>query len=282
MSETLPVIVAVLAHNEEQRIAACLETLPLGEAGFAVHVIVNGTTDRTADIVRGFAGATLHDWKQGGKSRSWNRFILDTPDIVGRHYVFVDGDARVVPGSIAALVAELDKGEANAASAYPANGRRVAAYCAQMRREHGLFGDLYALSGTFVARMRRNGIRLPEDLVGDDGLLCALAKTDLGHEDNWQDARVVPVEGAGFLCDPVSFAPADLLLQVRRMRNYSVRHFQNRIISDIMRGRGPTGLPRRLASLYPQYLPTFRPRRDASVWWFDRQALKAMRRAGSA
>ncbi|MBX7495154.1 glycosyltransferase family 2 protein [Qipengyuania sp. 6B39] len=279
MTPNLPIIVTVLAHNEERRIARCLESLPLDDPAYAVHVVVNGTNDRTAEIADGFADVTVHDWEQGGKARSWNRFMLDTPGIDGRHFVFVDGDAEVVSGSIPALVAALDANPINAATAYPANGRRVEAYREQMAREHGLFGDLYALHGDFVALMRGEGIRLPEDLIGDDGLLCAMAKTDLSNENDWQDARVMPVEAAGFLCDPVSLTPRDLALQARRMRNYSVRHFQNRIISDIMRGAGPKSLPQRLASLYPQYLPGFRPRRDPTIWWFDRQALKAMRRA---
>ena len=279
MSDTLPVAIAVMAHNEEQRIARCLESLPLGEAGYDTHVIVNGTTDRTAQIARGYDRVTVHDWKQGGKSRSWNRFVFDDPAPAARHFVFVDGDAQVQPGSIAALIKRLDEGGANAASAFPGNGRRVEAYREQMRREHGLFGDLYALHGDFVTRMRQDDIRLPDDLIGDDGLLCALAKTDLGNESDWQDERVATVEGTAFLCDPVQLTPGDLLLQARRMRNYSLRHFQNRIVSDIMRGPGPTALPDRLASLYPRYLPQFRPRRDPRLWWFDRQALAAMARA---
>ena len=279
MSDTLPVAIAVMAHNEEQRIARCLESLPLGEAGYEIHVVVNGTTDRTAAIAREYDTVTVHDWKQGGKSRSWNRFVFDDPAPAARHFVFVDGDAQVQPDSISALIKRLDEGGANAASAFPGNGRRVEAYREQMRREHGLFGDLYALHGDFVTRMRQDNIRLPDDLIGDDGLLCALAKTDLGNESDWQDERVATVEGTAFLCDPAQLTPGDLLLQARRMRNYSLRHFQNRIVSDIMRGPGPTALPDRLASLYPRYLPQFRPRRDPRLWWFDRQALAAMARA---
>ena len=278
MNAHLPVVIAVLAYNEERRIGRCLASLPLGEAGFDVHVVVNGSHDQTATIARSFAEVTVHEYTQGGKSRSWNRFMLDTPGVAGRHYVFVDGDAQVQGGSIAALVAALDASGANAASAFPGNGRRVEAYRETMRREHGLFGDLYALSGDFVHRLRQSDIRLPEDLIGDDGLIGALAKTDLGHLDDWKNDRVVTVEGAAFLCDPITMSPADLTLQARRMRNYSVRHFQNLIITSILSGEGPGGLPKRTADLYPLYLPGFRPRRDPMAWWFDRQALKLMRR----
>ncbi len=279
--ERPPVIVAVLAHNEERRIARCLGSLPLGDPRISVHAIVNGSHDRTADIARGFAGVTVHDYAEGGKSSSWNRFVLDTPGLAGQCFVFVDGDAQVLPGSVEALAATLAANpDANAAAGMPCNGRRAEAYRQQMIAGHGLFGDLYALSGSFVERMRAKAIRLPDDLVGDDGLICAMAKTDLGNEDDWRDERVVPCLAAGFLCEPASLLqPATLALQYRRMVSYSVRHFQNRIISAIMRKDGPAGLPRRLAALYPGWLPGLAPRRDPMWWWFDRMALARMARA---
>ena len=82
-----------MAHNEEARIGACLASLPCGEPGIAVHVVVNGTTDRTAEIARSFTGATVHDWEQGGKARSWNRIMFDTPGVKGDAFIFVVGDA---------------------------------------------------------------------------------------------------------------------------------------------------------------------------------------------
>lgn len=276
-------IVVVLAHNEERRIAACLGSLPLGKPGYAVHVVVNGSTDRTAAIARELCGSrgTVHDWPEGGKSRSWNRILFDTPGVDGDAFVFVDGDAETVPGSVDALVAVLAANpHANAASAVPRNGRMAQAYADEMMAAHGLFGDLYALSGGFVARMRAECIRLPDDLIGDDGLVCALAKTNLANEDDWQDGRVVVCPEAGFLCEPVSvLSPRTWRVQYRRLINYSVRHFQNRIVSDIMRGPGPAALPRRLAALYPEWLTRFAPRRGLPTAWFDRKALMRMRQA---
>lgn len=270
-------IIAVLAYNEERRIATCLRSLPLCEPGTQTHVIVNGTSDATADIARGFAGVTVHDYAQGGKSRSWNRFVLDTPGLSADTWVFVDGDAEIVPGSIAALRQCLAANpDANAASGLPCNGRQAAAYRESIVKVHGLFGDLYALRGSFVERMRAAQIRLPEDLIGDDGLIGALAKTDLGDEEAWRDDRVVPCEKAGFLCEPTRLSVASLGGQYRRMINYSVRHFQNRIVTDYMRGGGPQTFPGELSSVYPQYLPRFTPRAHPAWWWFDRQALQRM------
>jgi hypothetical protein len=193
-------------------------------------------------------------------------------------HVFVDGDAEVAPGSVAALAAALAADpHANAASGVPLNGRNAAAYRQALIAGHGLFGDLYALRGDFLARMQARGLRLPVDLVGDDSLVGALAKTDLQDESHWDDARVVPVAEAGFYCEPGALTPAGLRLQHRRLVNYSLRHFQNRIVSQLMRERGPEALPERLADLYPEWLPRWAPR--PRHWWFDRLALARIRRA---
>ncbi len=276
------VAVVVLAHNEERRIARCLATLPLSEAGYAIHVVVNGSSDRTAAIVASVAAQhenlTLHDWPEPGKARSWNRIVLDTLPYGLDAVVMVDGDAEVGAGSIPALLAKFGKHpEANLASAPPLNGRRADHYRRLMARSHGVFGDLYALRGTFVDAFRTSGIRLPLDLVGDDGLVGALAKTDLGPLSQWREERVRPVMAAGFRCEP--FAPLDVRswkMQHGRMINYAVRHFQDRIITQVLRDRGPQGLPEQLGSLYVQHLPQFKPR--GGVWsWFDRRALARMR-----
>ncbi|MEO0464343.1 MAG: glycosyltransferase [Pseudomonadota bacterium] len=268
--------IVVLAHNEERRIAACLASLPLGEQDIAVDVVVNGSSDHTAAIARGYGGVVVHEYEQGGKARSWNRFVLDEAGPAGA-YIFVDGDAEVAPGSIAALLECLDQHpEANAAAGMPRNGRGAQRYREQMRHDHGLFGDLYALRGSFVERMRVAAIRLPDDLIGDDSLIGALAKTDLQNEDHWDNARIAVCEGAGFLCEPTHFSLGSLSGQYRRMVNYAVRHHQNRIVSEIMRGPGPRALPRLMADLYSEWLPRLAPRAHPVWGWIDRAALKRM------
>lgn len=278
----MTVSVTILAHDEERRIGACLASLLAEPGDFPIHVVVNGTRDRTAAIARGHGPrVAVHDYPLAGKARSWNRFVLDELPAFADTQVFVDGDAEIAPGSIAALARCLaEDREANVAAAMPMNGRNAAAYRAQMQAGHGLFGDLYAVRGSFLARMRERGVRLPDDLIGDDGLIGALAKTDLENEDHWRDDRVAVCAGAGFLCAPVSpLDPSTWRMQYRRLISYSIRHYQNRIVSGIMRGPGPAALPAELASLYPEHLPGFRPRGAPSAWWFDRQALRRMRAA---
>jgi hypothetical protein len=69
----------------------------------------------------------VHIYSEGGKARSWNRFLFD--DLTGFHetHIFVDGDAEIMSGSIDALHLRAweQKHGANAASGMPMNGRRM-------------------------------------------------------------------------------------------------------------------------------------------------------------
>lgn len=275
--------VAIFAHNEARRIGKCLASLPLDRPGTQFHLLVNGSTDGTATVAAQWAArhanVTAHDWAEGGKSRSWNRFVFDVLSTVPDVLVFMDGDAEIAAGSIDALVAALNAAHRiNAAAGLPLNGRRHRAYQRQLRADGGLFGDLYALDGGFVQRLRDQNIRLPDDLIGDDGLVAALAMTNLGKDADWQRDCMTVAEGAGFYCEPTDMlSPITWHVQYRRMINYAERHFQNRIVSDIMGKTGAIGLPVALAPHYAAWLPVFRPRPGLINQWFDRLALKRMK-----
>lgn len=275
--------ICVLCHNEERRIAACLDSILAEGLSAQVHVVVNGSRDRTADRARAIGDdrIVVHEFVAGGKSRSWNRFLFETLERIPDVQVFVDGDAQVAPGSLKALFQALAADAyANLASALPLNGRSSEIYRQQMREQHGVFGDLYAAKGAFLSRMKALSIRLPDDLVGDDGVIAAMAKTDLGDARCWDDCRVVVCEQAGFLCEPVRLARwRSIRMQYRRMISYSARHFQNAIIKEIMEAAGPRGLPRSFAEIYAAYPHLLQPRRPALLRFFDKRALARIRKA---
>lgn len=280
------VAVAIFAHQEERRIALCLASIPLDRPDMIFHVLVNGTTDDTVARARAAAGdrphIIVHDIKAGGKSRTWNHMVHELLTGDEEAVIFMDADAEIAPGSFDALLADLAAHpQANAAAGMPMNGRMVEVYRQALRDEGGMFGDLYALSGRFVAAIRARGLRLPEDLIGDDGLVAAWAHTDLMDDSHWVHDRVLACENAGFIAEQVSLArPSTWAMQYKRLINYSVRFYQNRIVSDIMTREGPVGLPARLASLYGDWLPRWRPR-PGLTGWFDRKALARMRKAAS-
>ena len=279
------IAVGIFAHQEERRIGACLASLPLDRADMLYHVLVNGSTDTTAakarEIAAGRPNVRVHDIAQGGKSRTWNHLIHDVLDGSQDAVILLDGDAEIAPGSIDALAQAVASDGVNAAAGMPLNGRMAAHYRHLLSTDGGLFGDLYALSGHFVNRIRARGLRLPNDLIGDDGLVAAWAHTNLQTDAAWQRNRIVACEQAGFLCEPVRLtSPASWRMQYRRMTNYSLRFFQNRIVSDIMSGQGPDGLPLELRSLYATWLPRLAPR-SGPAGWFDRKALERMRQAAA-
>lgn len=280
----MTIAVAIFAHQEERRIERSLASLPLDRPDTEFHILVNGSTDATADRARRAAGnrdnVTVHEFAIGGKSRTWNHFVHSILTEGKDAIIFMDGDAELTPGSIDALVSDLAAcPSANAAAGMPMNGRMAAIYQDGMKAEGGMFGDLYALSGHFVEAIRSRRFHLPNDLIGDDGLIAAWAHTDLQSDRNWKDDRLIACDGAGFLCEQVSLLkPSTVHMQYKRLINYSVRYFQNRIVSDIMKREGPAGLPPLLSSLYAEWLPRFKPR-SGLTGWFDRKALERMRRS---
>lgn len=274
--------VAIFAHNEERRIARCIDSLPLNAEPFEFHLLVNGTTDRTAAIARTLTSGTphfyIHERAQGGKARTWNHFVDVIFDGTSAACFFVDGDAELKSGALEAMAATLaSHPQANGVNAMPVTGRRQAAYRAAMLEGHGLFGALYGLSGAFLTRLKASTIRLPTDLIGDDGLIAALAKTDLGPESAWDDQRIANCESAQFCFEETDWrVPTTWGLQYRRMINYSVRRYQNGVISHIMRGPGPTALPAAMGEAYAAHWHLFdiRPRYALFDWLAKRRMMR--------
>lgn len=120
------VSVLIPARNEEANIAACVESV-LASEGVAVEVVVmdDGSTDRTAEIVRGITArdprARLEQappLPQGwtGKVHACQR-LADAAR--GTHLLFVDADVRLAPRAAASLVAHQQEKALGLVSAVP-------------------------------------------------------------------------------------------------------------------------------------------------------------------
>jgi hypothetical protein len=104
------VSILVPARNEEANIAACLDAA-LASAGVEVEVVVmdDGSTDRTAEIVRAYAARDARvrletcpplppGWT--GKVHACARLAEAAR---GTHLLFIDADVRLAPGAAAAM-----------------------------------------------------------------------------------------------------------------------------------------------------------------------------------
>ena len=107
--ELLELTVIIPAHNEEQSLAACLESLASqSEDAFALGrdweliVVDDHSTDRTAEIARGFAGVTVieADKLEPGWTGKNNAIWTAARRAHGRWLLFTDADTIHEPGNL--------------------------------------------------------------------------------------------------------------------------------------------------------------------------------------
>ena len=154
LTDTSALPVMVLAHNEEDHLSSCLDSI-ISDAppnGVEIYVMANGCTDNTEQIAidysRRYPQVKLISLRLADKCNAWNQFIHNTV-VQAVHnrpaYIFVDGDARVVRGSLSALVKALQLNpEAHAASAPPASGRSMIKDRRNLLEGRHLVANLYA------------------------------------------------------------------------------------------------------------------------------------------
>ena len=261
MKDNKPWPVMVLAHNEEETITSCLDSIIGAESDHAleIYVMANGCTDQTEDLVKVFS--TCHPEVKlisiglGDKCNAWNEFIHNVvpASCADRDiYFFMDGDARVVAGSFSAMANALSTDiDAHAASAVPASGRSMAADKKEILEAHGLVANLYALRGSFVERLRSKRVHLPLKLEGDDGLLGALIKWDLSPPRPWDHGLIHPCAEAAFEFDPVPMTKFNEWPKYwRRLVRYGRRYFEFELLRRRLHQAGLAGLPQDIQELY--------------------------------
>lgn len=278
--------IAVFAHNESRRIMSCLEAIrrsPLSP-DTTCYVLANGCTDdtvaRAEDYARSAPWVKVIDLKIGDKSATWNHFIHDVAPKAD-NYFFVDGDCEIEPGALQCLEEALcnDK-TVNAASGVPAARKwSLGLFRRTIVTHGGLAGNLYALSGDFVARLREMQIRLPRGLIGDDSIVSALVAWDLDRSKGWKRDRLRVVDSATFRYESIGkVSLSDPMFYIRRLRRYSLRHYQNQLIRNRVPATGLPPLPDSIETLYlDAKAAELTPRRDLRHYFFDRWATRMIR-----
>jgi hypothetical protein len=134
----------------------------------------------------------------------------------------------------------------------PVSGRNAARDRRDIVAGHGLVANLYALRGSFVDRLRIQGVRIPLKLEGDDGLIGALIKWDLDPQHNgFDNARIQPCADAGFAFQPVSvLRPADWKMYWKRAVRYGRRRYEFSLLAGPLKRVGLNAMPRDITDLY--------------------------------
>jgi glycosyltransferase involved in cell wall biosynthesis len=193
----MPVDIGVFAHNEAKAIADMVAQLlaqDLSGLEARILVLANGCTDATADLARA-AGVEVADLAEGGKSRTWNRFVHDLARDAPEVLIFVDADiAFTAPDCLKRLALGLvARPELWVLNSQPvkdivarpeglgALDKIIAAAGGGLDDwKTAICGQLYAMP---AARARR--FHLPIGLPVEDGFLRAMVLTDAltGPED---------------------------------------------------------------------------------------------------
>ncbi len=102
--------VVAIGRNEGDRLARCLESLPLGIRG-AVYVDSGSTDDSVAEARRRGVEVVELDMSRPftaarARNAGFDRLLALHPDVQMVH--FVDGDCEFVPGAVEAVVAEMN------------------------------------------------------------------------------------------------------------------------------------------------------------------------------
>ncbi|WP_052389727.1 glycosyltransferase family 2 protein [Belnapia moabensis] len=256
---TRPLVsVAVFAYNEEERVVAALDRLDACGTGveLRIHVLINGCTDGTERVVRAWRPrhATVMPVviARGDKANAWNHYVHDVAPIDAAIHVFTDGDMLVSPGSVAAFLRQFEaEPHANGCAGLPMSGRSREAFRAKLVNNREMAGNLYALRGSFVAEVRRRGIRLPFGIFGEDGLVAALVKFNLDMRGREDDLRITAAHEAGFAYPSLSpWRPSNWRVYRNRKMRYAVRRQQALMLYGLLKSDGTGMMPAHVVDLY--------------------------------
>jgi len=182
--------IGVFAHEEAAGIAAMVAQLlaqDLSGLEARVLVLANGCTDATVARARA-AGAEVADLAEGGKSRTWNRFVHELSRPAADVLVFMDADIRfTAPDCLKRLVLGLAARPAlwvlnsqpvKDITANPQGlsftDRLIAAAGGGLDDwKTAICGQLYAMPAAHARRLH-----LPIGLPVEDGFLRAIVLTD--------------------------------------------------------------------------------------------------------
>jgi glycosyltransferase involved in cell wall biosynthesis len=226
--------VAVFARNEERNITAALRALLDAcprPRDLKVFVLINGCTDRTPQVVNGFAAEHREvvpvELPIGDKCNAWNTYVYQLADDSPVHF-FTDGDVTCSAGALAEMQEKLLANESAAAMAgWPLSGRHRQDYQRYIREWHWLYGNLYAARGTQLAKVRAAGVRLPLGLCANDHFITKImaARSLDPTELNWEQNTYHPT--AGYCFEPLRpWRWGDWKIYWRRRVTYTLRQLQ--------------------------------------------------------
>jgi hypothetical protein len=182
------------------------------------------------------------------KAHAWNVYVHHLAPRSDTAF-FIDGYARVNPDALEHLHKRLHADpKAIAATGVPSTGRSAGKIARQMVSEGGIHGNLFAIEGATVTRLRESGFRLPLGLYRTDGTIGAVLNFNLDPSTHpWDPARTAVVPAAGWSVPRQQWwRPRDLLTQWRRMFRQAQGALENAAVREhlAVQQKRPRDMPR--------------------------------------
>ena len=193
---------AIFAARETPRvlmrsIAAVLKAAP---AGLTIDVLANGNPTLANALKKALSQrltrpdeVTLRLWHipHGDKVNAWNQYCHQIWQGQALTF-FVDGYARPLPDSLHLLGdAVMGSALAQGGSGVPTVGHSAPVLRANVLKNGGIHGNLCCIKGSFMARIKQRGIRLPVGLYRTDSMMGAMMTYDGPATHDWNDARLL-------------------------------------------------------------------------------------------
>lgn len=245
--------IAVFAHNEEANIERCLGSIREATSQpecLSVKVLVNGSTDRTPDIVSEFCQSysefELVNIPVGCKSNAWNTYVYSGIDFSENHY-FLDGDNWLSAGALDYVEREFDSSLHSGCACTPMG---ISESLREFMIEHKFIsGNFYGLSGNFLATVVQEGFKLPIGYIGDDSLVQYLLQEGISTSSQVKSILVIPWMGA-VVPRPRINAGTVVFLH-KRYKRYALRHFQQEVFYYLARNKRLDELPADVSDIAP-------------------------------
>ena len=182
------------------------------------------------------------------KAHAWNQYVhMIWPG--SAIAFFVDGYARVKSDAFHLIASGLDGvPTALGASGVPTVGRHARRLREEMMKNGGIHGNLYALRGEVMCRLRAGGIRLPVSIYRTDSTLGAVINFNLNpHLNPWDPRRMFVHPDATWDFVPLNWANlCDLKSHWKRVARQAQGDLENAAVKNhlAIHKRSPEALPR--------------------------------------
>jgi len=249
--------IMVFAHNNEETIQSCLESIIKAGASKTeeIHVIINGSSDGTQNIV--YSMSNNHPnikptvLKLGDRANAWNYYIYNISND-DCHHIFIDGDITISPDSILVLKEAIINNPAPLAySTLPKNGRLRKYWTKKIIEKHMMFGNYYCLPLKTIEHIKKIKFFLPNGFLCDDAFITWAILRDFQPRTYENGNLILPIKEIGFSYISFSlFKPSGLKSHIKRHFVYSKRNIQTKLLTDRIMKNGFKSIPTHISKLY--------------------------------